>query len=161
MTSSGLVACEARRGIFALLVLLKSASSEVRGGLGGARLGEAAPPLAGVRGRDPFPRSSLPASVASGVTIDTLGFPGFPISSLLPTASLLCALEKVGYDPVGAVSPADERRSISGTATVTFLPERDGISEIEDRVGRLRSGLRSLLRARPSEDFFRCIFEDL
>ena len=86
-----------------LLDLLGSGSSAVSGGLGGARVGGA--------GVDFFRRPSLlPRSVASGV----MGSAFVLLASSLPTASLLWALLKVGYE-LGA-SPLIERRSISGTA---------------------------------------------
>lgn len=90
-----------------------SGSSTLSGGLGGARDG----PPAGVD----FGRFSLSNSVASGVTGSVLDLPK---SSLLPTASRLCALLKVGYElllDLAAASPLLERRSISGTTMDTFL----------------------------------------
>lgn len=90
--------------------LLMSGSSAVRGGLGGALVG--APGFAG----DEFLllEPSWLTSVASGVK------EGFRTSSLLPTASRLWALLKVGYEVAGRTSPLP-RRSISGTTLTEDL----------------------------------------
>lgn len=80
----------APRMLLLLAGLLTSESSTVSGGLGGALVGAdvvfAGDELLRLR-------SSFPTSVASGVTGVALVV---PISSLLPTASRLCALLKVG-----------------------------------------------------------------
>jgi hypothetical protein len=77
---------------FSLRVLLRSGSVVVRGGLGGT-----APwlwLLVGCRkSGESFPRLSLPKSVGSGVYGEVRRL---MLSSRLPTASLLWALEKVG-----------------------------------------------------------------
>lgn len=117
-----------------------SGSSAVRGGLGGARLAA----VVGFTG-DEFLllRSSFPFLVASG-NISS----GLPISSLLPTASRLCALLKVGYEPCGRTSPF-ERRSISGTTTEAFLgvlEARSGVLSGAAALGESRSRSRSRSR---------------
>lgn len=133
--------------------LLISGSSAVRGGLGGARVGGALAVFAGVEAlRLSFERAFWSRSVGSGVYSDSLGF---TTSSRLPTASLLCALEKFGYDVLDFTSDvAVVRRSISGTSIVTFLAEREDCrSEVDDLSGRgesLPGSLLSSLRLRCS-----------
>ncbi len=67
---------------------------------------------------------SCPTSVASGVNglLET--------SSLLPNISLLCALEKDGYEVLGRASLVLNRRSISGTVALSFLDGRSGRSNV-------------------------------
>ena len=80
--------------------------------------------------------------------MDTLGL---LISSLAPTASLLCALEKVGYEP-DLESPSEERRSISGRTTVSFL-DLEGRSDMDERARRFASDKSSLLLSRLVDRF--------
>jgi len=94
-----------------LAVLLKSGSVAVNGGLGGA-----ASVVADLGAVPALDGESRPRSVGSGVYKDNLGLGTL---SLAPTASLLCALEKVGYgvlafEPAG--DAAEPLRSISGTS---------------------------------------------
>jgi len=116
-----------------------SGLSAVSGGLGGG--------FAGFAGVEFLLFSGLLISVAAGVR----GLVA-RMSSTLLTASLLCALLKVGYEVRGLLSSLVEllcgRRSISGTIISTFflmlppLPRSDVVGRGESRsVDRLRCGL--------------------
>lgn len=98
-------------------------SSAVKGGLGGTREGASAA-SAGVRGLWSY---ALAEASEAGAT-----------------ASLLCALEKEGYD-CGRLSPIEERRSISGIDMATFLDECSDDVDLSGREG-LYSLLASLRR---------------
>ena len=95
--------------------LLTFGSSAVKGGEGGALCGADLEPVAGVEFL--LAAFSCPPSVASGVK----GDPGLLMSSLLPTASLLCTLLNAGYEASGRTSPLG-LRSISGTSEDFLVP---------------------------------------
>jgi hypothetical protein len=96
----------------AALRMFSAEDEAVSGGLGGARGAVAA------RGASP-PR---PRSVVFGVYSDSRGL---TTSSLDPTASLLCAFEKVGYELPRSADAPDARRCISGTTEAILLPVDD------------------------------------
>ena len=114
-----------------------SGLSAVSGGLGGVSTGGG---FAGIELL--LPSASSVISDAAGVNDFT-----FRTSSILPTASLLCALLNVGYDILGLTSlpvPLRGRRSISG-ARVSIFVLLDVLSDIVDRGNSLSRSL-SLLR---------------
>lgn len=155
--TSALALSAAFRTLLPLPDLRISGSSAVSGGLGGVRLFEGSDRL-----RRSF--SAASSSVASGVSgvEDDL-----PTSSLLRTASRLCALLKVGYDDLGRTSDAAPplvRRSVSGSTMVTFRePRSDRVVDVKSSslslslslsrsrsrsFSRTRSGSRSRSRSR-------------
>lgn len=93
---------------------LRGSDAAVNGGLGGA-----APVVAG-RGPASLLSAPLPRSVVFGVYRDILGLTTF---SLLPTASLLCAFENVGYalGLTGCGESVEALRCISGTTEAILL----------------------------------------
>lgn len=111
--------------------LLTFGFSAVKGGEGGARCGADLVPFAGVEFL--LADFSFPTSVASGVN----GEEGLLISSLLPTASLLCTLLNAGYDACGRASPLG-LRSISGTSEA-FLVPLSLVAERGESISRSRS----------------------
>lgn len=116
--------------------LLVFGSSAVRGGEGGALGGCDLVPFAGVEFLlAPF---SGPTSVVSGVK----GEAGLLMSSLLPTASLLCTLLNAGYEVCGRASPL-VLRSISGTSEA-FLDPLSLVAALGESLSRSRSLLLDL-----------------
>ncbi len=138
--------------IWFTLAGLRTSEAAVRGGLGGAAavgvgrcaVGLLSPPL--------------PRSVVFGVYSDNLGL---TTSSLLPTASLLCAFEKVGYALGLALSGAstDARRCISGTTVPAILPLLDEC-ETDLFVCSLRELSRSRSLVDEDEEVLLRVFED-